>query len=58
MAMVPHEKELVQRLKDKPFALLGVNADGDRDEVKKAVEKKGITWRSWWDGREGPIATR
>jgi hypothetical protein len=26
--------------------------------VKKAVEKKGITWRSWWDGSEGPIAAR
>lgn len=25
--MLPHEKELVERLKDQPFALLGVNSD-------------------------------
>ena len=25
--MLPHEKELVERLKDKPFALLGINSD-------------------------------
>jgi RNA polymerase sigma factor (sigma-70 family) len=58
MAMVPHEKELVDRLKDRPFALLGVNADEDRGQVKKTIEAKGITWRSWWDGTGGAIATR
>jgi thiol-disulfide isomerase/thioredoxin len=58
MAMIPHEKELVERMKDKPFALLGINADKDRSEVKRAVESKGITWRSWWDGTGGPIATK
>jgi hypothetical protein len=26
--MLPHEKELVERLEDKPFALLGINSDG------------------------------
>ena len=40
--------------------LLGVNSDDDRDKLKPTLEKKGITWRSFWDGpnTEGPIATR
>ena len=59
MAMVPHERSLVERLKGKPFVLLGVNGDEDREQAKKAIEKEKITWRSWSDGQPpGPIATR
>src|SRR6516225_3145347 len=49
MAMVPHERSLVQRLQDKPFALLGVSADPSPDALKRAQERRDITWRSWWD---------
>jgi hypothetical protein len=58
--MVPHERSLVNRLKNKPFALLGINSDPDKPELKKAMEKEQITWRSWWDDgtTEGPIAVR
>ena len=58
--MYPHERSLVKRLEGKPFALLGINSDQDRDELKKVLEKEHITWRSWWDGgtTDGPIATR
>jgi len=57
--MYPHERSLVKRLEGKPFALLGINSDQDRDELKKVLEKEHITWRSWWDdgGTSGPIAT-
>jgi hypothetical protein len=58
--MYPHERSLVERFKDKPFAILGINSDSNRAELKKAMEKESITWRSWWDGgsTEGAIATR
>jgi hypothetical protein len=58
--MYPHERSLVKRLADKPFALLGVNSDQDRDDIKKTMKEEGITWRSWWDGgsTEGPIAKK
>ena len=58
--MYPHERSLVKRLADKPFALLGVNSDDDKDKLKKVLEEEKITWRSWWDGgsTEGPIATK
>jgi peroxiredoxin len=47
----------VKRLADKPFVILGVNSDDDREALKKTVEKEQLTWRSFWDGRDGPIAT-
>jgi hypothetical protein len=55
--MYPHERSLVKRLADKPFALLGVNSDPDKDELRKVLAKEGITWRSFWDGgsTDGPI---
>jgi hypothetical protein len=47
----------VQRLQDKPFVLLGVNSDEDRDEARKQAQEQTLTWRSFWNGgdRDGPI---
>ena len=58
MREIPHEKELVERMRGERFVLLGVNGDVDRSKVKDAIKKEGITWRSWWGGGpDGPIAT-
>jgi thiol-disulfide isomerase/thioredoxin len=58
MRMIPHERELAERLKDQPFALVGVNGDGDRAAAKKAAEKEKMGWRSFHDGtRDGEGAT-
>jgi hypothetical protein len=57
VAMIPDEKKLVERMKDRPFALLGINSDGAREALKKKLDAKGITWRSAVDGStSGPIA--
>jgi thiol-disulfide isomerase/thioredoxin len=50
MEMIPHERELVKRLKDRPFVLLGVNGDGDRAKAAEVVTKEAITWPSLWNG--------
>ena len=58
--MYPHERSLVKRLSDKPFALIGVNSDGDLEALQPRLEKENITWRSFWngpDGTNGPIST-
>lgn len=57
--MYAHERSLVERLKDKPFALIGVNSDS-KERVLEAMKKNNITWRSFWDGGKtgGPIATK
>ena len=56
--MYGHERSLVKRLADQPFALIGVNSDRDREELKKVMEKEQITWRSFWNGgsTDGPIS--
>ena len=59
MRMVPHERELAERYRGKPFVLLGVNC-GDTHEVATAtMEQQQMSWRCWWDGEEtrGPIET-
>jgi hypothetical protein len=57
--MYPHERSLVKRLEGKPFALVGVNSDRDKEALKKVLEKEEITWRSFWNGGStgGPIST-
>jgi thiol-disulfide isomerase/thioredoxin len=59
MAMVPSEARLAERMKGKPFALVGVNGDAIRDDAKHAIEKEKMTWPSFWSkkGPDGPIPT-
>ena len=57
--MYPHERSLVKRLADQPFALLGVNSDKDKDKLKARMKEENITWRSFWNGplgTSGPIS--
>jgi peroxiredoxin len=57
--MDPHKQRLVERLHDRPFALLEVNSDEDREAVRRAMRKEKLTWHCWFDGgREGPISRR
>jgi len=59
--MYPHERSLVKKLADMPFAIIGVNSDSDLDEIREIVKEKNISWRSFWNGPEGtsgPISTR
>ena len=58
--MYPHERLLVKKFEGRLFVILGVNSDSDRDEIKKVIEKEEITWRSFWNGKQGtqgPIST-
>jgi hypothetical protein len=58
--MYPHERSLVKRLEGKPFALIGVNSDEDREQLKQVLVDQNITWRSFWNGgsSDGPISRR
>jgi thiol-disulfide isomerase/thioredoxin len=58
MAAVPHERELVERYRGRPFALIGVNGDDDKAAAARAVAQNNISWRSFWNGadhRASPI---
>jgi thiol-disulfide isomerase/thioredoxin len=59
MGMVPAEKELVERMKGRPFVMIGVNGDNDRQQAKSVSAKHGINWRSFWDGgSQGTTASK
>lgn len=60
MAEVPNERALAERFKDRPFAILGVDCDPDKDTALKVMKEQGITWPNWYDGApgEGPIVQR
>ena len=61
MAEVPHERDLVERLKGQPFALLGVDCDEkSKDEARAVMARERMTWPSWYDegAGTGPIAQR
>ena len=45
--MYPHERSLVKRLKDKPFALIGINSDADKEKLRPRMVEENITWRSF-----------
>ena len=50
--MYPHERSLVEEMKDKPFALIGVNSDSVED-AKAAIEREKLNWRSFQNSPEG-----
>jgi len=59
--MYPHERSLVKRLANAPFALIGVNSDRDLGQLKERCKEENISWRSFWNGPQGtrgPISTR
>jgi len=51
MRMKPYENRLRSRMAGKPFVLLGVACDDDRERLKTVVEQKGVSWPCWWAGR-------
>ena len=60
MREVPHERALAERLKGKPFAVLGINCDEDKEAAVSAIKSERISWPNWHDGAPGagPIAKR
>ncbi|HEV3117153.1 MAG TPA: TlpA disulfide reductase family protein [Gemmataceae bacterium] len=57
--MYPHERSLVKKMEGKPFVLIGINSDPNKQALKQVIEKEKMTWRSFWDGgnTQGPIAS-
>jgi thiol-disulfide isomerase/thioredoxin len=43
-AMIPHECKLVERYRDKPFAMLGVYGDVDFEKAREVIAAQHMTW--------------
>jgi peroxiredoxin/tRNA A-37 threonylcarbamoyl transferase component Bud32 len=49
------QRELAEKMKNRAFAMVGVNCDEDRAEAQKVAERERMTWKNFWDGRWGRI---
>lgn len=56
-SMLPHERDLVERLQNEPFVFLGVNTDL-RNRFNQERPKDPVTWRNFMDGQRGPICQK
>ena len=54
-AMIPHERELVEKYKDRPFAILSVSADSEKGDLTEFLGSEKMPWTHWWDGEKGPV---
>jgi thiol-disulfide isomerase/thioredoxin len=57
-AMIPHEREMVEKMANKPFALLSVSVDEEKDTLSEFLTKETMPWNHWWDGAKGPLARK
>jgi thiol-disulfide isomerase/thioredoxin len=53
MRLVPDERALAERMKGKPFVLVGVNGDSKKADAQRAVTEEKMTWPSFWNGTGG-----
>ena len=56
--MYPHERARVEEMKDKPFALIGVNSDQTVERAKEAIAKNKLNWRSFQNKGQGARSPR
>jgi thiol-disulfide isomerase/thioredoxin len=54
MQLVPVERALTERMKGKPFTVIGVNGDGKLPDARRAMAHEKMTWPSFWNGKDGP----
>ncbi len=58
--MYPHERSLVEKFKNQPFVIIGVNSDPTLEHLREVMKENELTWPSFFDGggTGGPIATK
>jgi thiol-disulfide isomerase/thioredoxin len=54
-AMIPHERDMVKKFKNKPFTLISVSADEEKKTLKDFLDETSMPWVHWWNGKDGGI---
>jgi peroxiredoxin len=54
-AMIPDERELVQRMQGQPLVFLGISADDNVDTLRNFVRTQNMNWTHILDGPQGPL---
>lgn len=52
-AMIPHEREMVEKLKGKKFNLISVSGDNEKEALTTFLEKEKMPWTHWFAERKG-----
>ena len=58
--MIPHERSLVESMKDRPFAMLGVLYDHDLRRARPILDQLGVNYPNFWNregGRSGHLSS-
>jgi peroxiredoxin len=60
LAQLPKERELAERMKERPFTFLGVDCEEEKESARKVIQRERITWPNWFDGapHSGVISQR
>jgi thiol-disulfide isomerase/thioredoxin len=53
--MIPHEREMVERLKEQPFALVSISGDEKKETLTDFLAKEKMPWTHWWNGGLGGV---
>jgi peroxiredoxin len=58
--ILERNRTMAERLKGRPFKMLGVSMSYSRVDAEEAIEKNGVTWPVWYDGdsRRGVISAQ
>jgi thiol-disulfide isomerase/thioredoxin len=56
-AMIPHQRELVKRLKDKPFTLVSISVDEKRETLVDFLKTESMPWIHWYNGLSGGVVS-
>jgi thiol-disulfide isomerase/thioredoxin len=54
-AMIPHERQLVQRHAGKPFALISISADPEKESLGRFLKNEPMPWTHWWAGDQSGV---
>jgi thiol-disulfide isomerase/thioredoxin len=54
--MIPQERQMVERLKDKPFALVSISMDAKTATLTEFLAKEKMPWAQWWVGANSNLA--
>lgn len=55
-AMIPDERAMVEKYKDKPFVFISLSADDEKKDVEDFLKEEKMPWTHWWEGgKDSPI---
>jgi thioredoxin-related protein len=54
--MIPHSRKMVEHMKEKPFAMISLSVDDDKEDLTGFLKKEAMPWVHWWQGSSKGLA--